>query len=526
MIITALVTMSAISATAYDFMADGLAYLINADGTTATVTYLDRRQSTNYDQLTTAAIPSQVTDPATGRTYTVTTIGESAFYSNKTITRTEIPPTITRMEKDAFGSAGTKNNIYITDLKQWCAIEFANDGANPLYPRIPLYLNEQLVSELTIPEEVTVINNFAFTRCKSLTKLIIDANAPSIDRHAFYSCTSLTSVEINGNVTRIDSSAFQGCNKLVALKLPATLDTIGPSVFSGCTSLIAVELPSALRQVTRQAFKGCTSLLSVKLGDNVEIIGTSAFNGCTKLATLNITPRLRAIGSNAFNNCKMLNSFDLPITCSDVRHNALKGTGWYNAHPDGVMYAGYVAYEYKGTMPENYHLELRDSIVGIAQYAFHGQKNLQKVTLPASMYDLGGWCFGSCSNLQEVHVRFNQPRYTASQYNLYGEWVVFYQVNLSPATLYVPIGSKKYFEDAEGWRWFGHIIEEGGMGGDVNGDQQVDIADVNAIIDVMLGKPISDQLVAASDVNGDGATDISDVNMVINLMLGKNIFDE
>ena len=42
----------------------------------------------------------------------------------------------------------------------------------------------------------------------------------------------------------------------------------------------------------------------------------------------------------------------------------------------------------------------------------------------------------------------------------------------------------------------------------------------------MLGKPISDQLVATSDVNGDGATDISDVNMVINLMLGKNIFDE
>ena len=62
--------------------------------------------------------------------------------------------------------------------------------------------------------------------------------------------------------------------------------------------------------------------------------------------------------------------------------------------------------------------------------------------------------------------------------------------------------------------------------GDVNSDGEVNIADVNAIIDVMLGKPISDQLVAASDVNGDGATDISDVNMVINLMLGKNIFDE
>lgn len=516
------ITLTALTATAYDFMADGLAYLINADGTTATVTYLERRKSTNYDQLTTAAIPAQVTDPATGRTYTVTAIGESAFYSNKTITRTEIPPTITRMEKDAFGSSGTKNNVYITDLARWCAIEFANDGANPLYARIPLYLNDQLVSQLTLPQGITMVNNFAFVRCKSLTKLIVDADVPSIDRHAFYSCTSLTDVQFNGNVTRIDSSAFQGCSKLATLKLPATLDTIGPSAFSGCSSLITVDLPAPLRHVTKNAFKGCTSLLSVALGDNVEIIGSSAFNGCTRLATLNIPPRLRAIGSNAFYNCKLLNNFDLPITCSDVRHNALKGTAWHDAQPDGVTYAGYVAYDYKGEMPAGYHLALRDSIVGIAQYAFYNQKNLERVTLPFSVYDLGGWCFGQCSNIMEVHAQMNAPRFTPSQYNLYGAWAVFLQVDLSQATLYVPVGCKASYENAEGWNQFGQIIEEGGMTGDVTGDHTVDISDVNALINTMLGKA---QHNPASDVDSDGRIDIADVNMVINIMLGKNIFD-
>ena len=516
---------TAATASAYDFMADGLAYLINADGTTATVTYLERRKSTNYDQLTTAAIPAQVTDPATGRTYTVTTIGESAFYSNKTITRTEIPPTITRMEKDAFGSSGTKNNVYITDLARWCAIEFANDGANPLYARVPLYLNGQLVSELTLPQGITMVNNFAFVRCKSLTKLIVDADVPSIDRHAFYNCTSLTDVQFNGNVTRIDSSAFQNCSKLATLKLPATLDIIGPSAFASCTSLITVELPAPLRQVTKNAFKSCSNLLSVTLGDNVEIIGSSAFSGCTKLASFNIPPRLRAIGSNAFNNCKQLMNFDLPITCSDVRNNAFEKTGWFEAQPDGETYAGYVAYEYKGTMPENYHLVLRDSIVGIAQYAFYNQKNLTKITLPFSVYDLGGWCFDACSNLQEVHAKMNAPRFTPSQYNLYGAWTVFYQVNLSNAILYVPIGCKANYENAEGWNQFGQIIEEGGMTGDVTGDLQVDIADVNAIINVMLGKTTDPSIKAVADVTGDGAVDIADVNMVINIMLGNNIFD-
>ena len=54
--------------------------------------------------------------------------------------------------------------------------------------------------------------------------------------------------------------------------------------------------------------------------------------------------------------------------------------------------------------------------------------------------------------------------------------------------------------------------------GDINGDGKVDISDVNAVINVMLGKTES---TAVADVNGDGTVDISDVNIVINLMLGK-----
>ena len=57
-----------------------------------------------------------------------------------------------------------------------------------------------------------------------------------------------------------------------------------------------------------------------------------------------------------------------------------------------------------------------------------------------------------------------------------------------------------------------------GVPGDVTGDGNVDIADVNAIINMMLGKaPQTD----TGDVTGDGNIDIADVNAVINIMLGK-----
>ena len=54
--------------------------------------------------------------------------------------------------------------------------------------------------------------------------------------------------------------------------------------------------------------------------------------------------------------------------------------------------------------------------------------------------------------------------------------------------------------------------------GDVTGDGVVDIADVNAVINMMLGKAAP---ATAADVTGDGVVDIADVNAVINMMLGK-----
>ena len=54
--------------------------------------------------------------------------------------------------------------------------------------------------------------------------------------------------------------------------------------------------------------------------------------------------------------------------------------------------------------------------------------------------------------------------------------------------------------------------------GDVTGNDVVDIADVNAVINIMLGKAA---MVPAADVTGNGSVDIADVNAVINIMLGK-----
>jgi len=63
-----------------------------------------------------------------------------------------------------------------------------------------------------------------------------------------------------------------------------------------------------------------------------------------------------------------------------------------------------------------------------------------------------------------------------------------------------------------------YVNGNGHITGDVTGDGKVDAADVNAVINMVLGKAGQ---TAAGDVTGDGNVDIADVNAVINLMLGK-----
>ena len=60
------------------------------------------------------------------------------------------------------------------------------------------------------------------------------------------------------------------------------------------------------------------------------------------------------------------------------------------------------------------------------------------------------------------------------------------------------------------------------LDGEVNGDRRVDIGDINAAIDMMLGRPVRpgwDDV--AADMDLSGTLDIADVNAVINVMLGR-----
>ncbi len=69
-----------------------------------------------------------------------------------------------------------------------------------------------------------------------------------------------------------------------------------------------------------------------------------------------------------------------------------------------------------------------------------------------------------------------------------------------------------YFCVENGWNY---------IRGDINGDRKVDVSDVNAVINIMLGKTQASDFPGEANVDGQGNVDVSDVNRIINIMLGK-----
>ena len=79
-------------------------------------------------------------------------------------------------------------------------------------------------------------------------------------------------------------------------------------------------------------------------------------------------------------------------------------TSWYDNQPDGLVYAGLVAYVYKGQMPEGLSITLEDGTLGIASSAFNGRSSLTNIIIPNTVKCIGSRAFRKCSGLTNVTI--------------------------------------------------------------------------------------------------------------------------
>jgi len=175
----------------------------------------------------------------------VTSIGGNAFYGCNGFTSVTIGNSVTEIGGGAFNEcSGLTSVCYTGNVAGWCGISFGGNYANPLWYAQNLYINNSLVTNLTIPNTVTEIKSYAFVYATCLTSVTIGNSVTSIGYEAFYRCSGLTSVTIGNSVTLIDNNAFGGCSSLTSITShAANPPTIYSNPFGSVNAAIPVYVP-------------------------------------------------------------------------------------------------------------------------------------------------------------------------------------------------------------------------------------------------------------------------------------------
>ena len=254
---------------------------------------------------------------------------------------------------------------------------------------------------------------------------------PRIGESVFENCSGLTSVEIPASVTSIGDYAFKSCTALTSIEIPASVTSIGGYAFKNCSGLTSITWNAK----NKVSYTDCNPFDNIRsqitefiIGDEVTSIPAGLCKGMKKLKSVTIPTSVTSIGSDAFYGCTGLTSIEIPASVTRID--------------------AYVFWGCSGLTS----IEIPASVTRIEHEAFYGCKGLTSIEIPSSVTTIVSGAFSGCTGLNKVISHATVPP-TCS----YGE--VWYNVNKSTCTLYVPAGTKAAYAAATGWKDF-IVIEE------------------------------------------------------------------
>ena len=278
------------------------------------------------------------------------------------------------------------------------------------------------LTEVYLPDSITEMSDGVFEYCYSLSKINIPKNITSIpDR--FVQGSAITEIEIPDTVTIIGSDAFRGCTSLTQVDLPDGLEVLGSAAFEGCSGITSIEIPAGVTELQRDIFAG-TGLTEIVVPDTVTIIAQRAFANCANLKSVVLPQNLTDLDHQAFSYCYSLTEIDLPDTLQRISSNCFIAAGLVHITiPDSVTYIDDSAFS-SCTALET--VDLSENLEHIGSYAFWGCSSLKTITLPNSLKsidmnafyesglvsivipdsvtELGSELFRACTDLESVLI--------------------------------------------------------------------------------------------------------------------------
>jgi hypothetical protein len=343
-------------------------------------------------------IPPIIESDATGwEALPVTQIAADAFRGVSAISELILPDSVTIIGNNAFD--GTSN------LR---SIEFGN---LPLTIGNSAFANTIRLAEVTIPDNVTSIGTGAFEN-SGIRTLTIGDGILTVPSAAFRGTSSLTNIKFGSSVHAIGNDAFAGATALVELNFPDSLRNIGTGAFwrqtppQGATSLERVRFNDGLNTIGDNAFRGAARLTEVILPDSVTSIGSASiaantFAGNTSLRHVQFGSGLGTVPHSAFDGNNNLRTI-VWGGITDINTFAFRGNSSLTEvrFPKSLITIQQQAFQNTSTLSE---VEFNDGLRNIHSNAFQNSQ-IRSLTIPGSVDNLGTNAFSNLGALEELTI--------------------------------------------------------------------------------------------------------------------------
>ena len=334
----------------------------------------------------------------------------------------------------------------------------------------------------------------------NITSVEIKEGVKTVGKYAFYGQT-VNEVILPSTVNRINDNAFDG-NQFSSVILPDELTSIGSDAFSNNNNLESITIPAKVSYMGYPVFGNCPALTSITVKDGNETF--SSPNNCNAIIrkenkelahgckTTVIPGDVLSIGSDAFNGCNLEN-IAIPAGVTKIGSSAFYGCEKLKS------------------------VVLFDKVEAIEGFAFYFCSAMESLTIGSGLKSIGNYALFGLNKLDDVFC-------TADPDDL------IWNGNDSPGCCKSDGSTKFHVKDPTAWQTkfpnahvqFVAIGSAETKEGDVIGnDGVVDEKDVDALMSHLMGSTPAGFNAAAADVNKDGKVNVADIVALINIILNK-----
>lgn len=329
----------------------------------------------------------------------VTSINNSIFYTHFSLEKVTIPASVTYIGDHALRNSTTLKNIEVDENNE---IYSSVNGAllNKAQTELITYPKANDAAEYTVPDSVTIIDQYAFYLCSNLQQINIPEGVTEIGTHAFESCTGLTSIALPEGITNIVDYTFISCNGLKEVSIPKSVTTIGNNAFGNCINITDVNyagteaewkniaigegnfyLSAAVLHASDSEEKEKSQFVYEVLSDGMlKIKQYVGDGGHVVIPTVVDGKRVTTIGAQAFFDCDTVTSVEIPKTITKIEWDAF----------------------YDCENLEN--VTMTDKVKTIEGGAFQNCISLTDITLPSKLTAIYGFVFAGCESLKEITI--------------------------------------------------------------------------------------------------------------------------